>query len=161
MHPTPTLRQRVLPLIVLGLTTGLVRYAFEFVAPDQAMWFGVYYVMAAAILVIGVRGTWGPVRWPTLLGTMALTCLVVWGVPNTLAYTTGQFLEWNHGRFHFGGPDDPTNRAAPIAATTLGKVGWGTLQGLLTSVAGTVWCTVLGTILIWLPGRLRAKTAAS
>lgn len=123
------------------------------------MWFGVYYVIGATIVLIGLTGKWGAIRWPALLGTMALMCLIVWGIPNTLAYTTGQFLEWKHGRFHYGGPDDPTNRAAPIAATTIGKIGWGVLQGLLTSVAGTIWCTILGTVFIWLPGRLRRPTS--
>lgn len=159
MPPTPPLRQRLLPLVVLGLAVGLARYAMEFVAPEHAMWFGVYYVIGATIVLIGLTGKWGAIRWPALLGTMALMCLIVWGIPNTLAYTTGQFLEWKHGRFHYGGPDDPTNRAAPIAATTIGKIGWGVLQGLLTSVAGTIWCTILGTVFIWLPGRLRRPTS--
>lgn len=155
MQPTPPLGARVRPLVVLGLATGLLRYAMEFVAPEHAMWFGIYYVMAAAILILGVRGTWGAIRWPALLGTMTLVCVIVWGISNTLAYTTGQFLEWNHGRFYHGGPEDQGTRAAPIAASALGKVGLGLLQGVLTSIAGTIWCTVLGTLLIWLPGRLR------
>ena len=156
---TPPLRERLRPLVLLGLAIGLLRYAMEFVAPQHAMWFGVYYVMAAAILFVGITGKWGPIRWPVLLGTMALLCLIVWGIPNTVAYTTGQFLEWNHGRFHHG-VDDPETRAAPIAATALGKIGWGLVQGLATSVAGTIWCTVLGTVFIWLPGRLRARSRA-
>lgn len=153
----PSLPQRLRPLVALGLAVGLVRYALEFAAPDVAMLFGVYYVMPVAFVVIGFRGTWGNIRWPALLGTMALLCLVVWGITNTLAYTTAQFLGWQHGRFHYGGPDDPSNRAAPIAATTLGKIGWGLLQGLLTSIAGTVWCTIWGTLVIWPPARLRRR----
>jgi hypothetical protein len=31
-------------------------------------------------------------------------------------------------------------------------------QGLLTSVGGTIWCTLWGTLLIWLPARLRHRS---
>lgn len=151
---TPPLGSRIRGLVLIGLVVGLIRYALEFGARDAAMWFGVYYVMPIAILVIGLRRSWGDIRWPTLLGTMLVTCLVVWGVPNALAYTTGQFQGWQHGRF---APD----RAAPIAATALGKLGWGVLQGVATSVAGTVWCTVFGTLFIWLPANLRRRAARS
>jgi hypothetical protein len=155
MPPTPPLGRRLLPLVLLGLGVGLLRYALEFAAPDQSMYFGVYFVMPVALLVVGIRGTWGAIRWPALLGTMVLMCLIVWGIPNTLSYTTAQFQGWNHGRFYHEGPGD--HRAAPIAATTFGKLGWGFLQGLATSVAGTIWCTVIGTVVIWLPGRLRRR----
>ncbi|MEO6596402.1 MAG: hypothetical protein ABIP94_16755 [Planctomycetota bacterium] len=158
---TPPLGQRIRGLVLLGLAIGLIRYGLEFVASKHAMWFGVYYVMPIALLVIGLRRTWGDIRWPVLLGTMFVMCLVVWGIPNTLAYTTGQFQGWNHGRFYSGGGDDTHVRAAPIAASTLGKVGLGLMQGLLTAVAGTVWCTVFGTLFIWLPARLRRGAAAT
>jgi hypothetical protein len=161
MQPTPPLRDRIRGLTVLGLLVGLVRYGLEFTASPYAMWFGVYYVMPVALLVVGVRRSWGDIRWPTLTGSLALLCLLVWGIPNTLAYTTGQFLGWQHGRFHYGGPDDPANRAAPIAATALGKLGWGVLQGLLTAVAGTIWCTVWGTVCIWLPARWRRRAPSA
>ena len=155
---TPPLTQRIRALAVFGLAVGLIRYALEFVAPDAAMWFGLYYAMPVALLVVGVRRSWGDIRWLTLLGTMFVLCPIVWGISNSLAYTTGQFLGWQHGRFYYGGPDDPANRAAPIAATALGKLGWGLLQGLLTSIGGTVWCTAWGTLLVWLPARLRRRT---
>jgi len=160
VHTTPTtppLLHRVRLLAAIGLPVALLRYACEFFAPDVSMYFGVYFLMPVLFLVIGMQGAWGAIRWPALLGTMALTCLIVWGIPNTLAYTTGQFLEWNHGRFHFNGWEDDATRAAPIADSAAMKVVWGVAQGLLTSVAGTVWCTVTGTLLIWLPGRLRMR----
>ncbi|MBL8730617.1 MAG: hypothetical protein JNM25_19525 [Planctomycetes bacterium] len=161
MTPTPPLAQRIRGLVLLGLTIGLIRYALEFTQSQHTMSFGVYYVMPIAFLVVGLRGLWGDITWPKLLGSMAVMCLIVWGIPNTLAYTTGQFLGWQHGRFYHGGTEDAEHtRAAPIAATTLGKLGWGALQGLLTSVAGTIWCTLWGTVLIWLPARLRRAKAA-
>lgn len=160
MPTVPPLRERIRGLVLLGLAIGLLRYALEFTASPYAMWFGVYYLMPVALLVVGLRGLWGPIPWPKMLGSIAVMCLLVWGIPNTLAYTTGQFLGWQHGRFHYGGPDDPATRAAPIAATTWGKLGWGVLQGVLTSVAGTIWCTVWGTLVIWLPARLRRRRAS-
>lgn len=156
---TPPLRTRVAQLATIGLPIGLSRYGCEFVAPDVASWFGVYYLMPAVFVVVAARGAWGRIGFLPLLATMALTCLIVWGAPNTLAYTTGQFLEWNHGRFYSNGWDDDASRAAPIADTAAGKVLWGVAQGLLTSVAGTVWCTLWGAALIWLPARLRPRPA--
>lgn len=161
MIPTPPLRRRLLPLVLLGLAVGLVRYALEFAAPDKSMYFGVYIVMPVALLVIGIRGTWGAIRWPALAGTMVLMCLLVWGIPNTLSYTTAQFQEWNHGRFYHTDPVPDANRAAPPAATALGKLGWGALQGLLTSIGGTIVCTAVGTLVIWLPGRIRSRREAT
>ena len=105
-RPTPPLGQRIRGLAAFGLAVGLIRYALEFVAPAQAWWFGVYWLMPVAILVVGVRGSWGNIRWPALFGTMFVVALIVWGVTNTVAYTTGQFEHWNHGRFYNGGPDD-------------------------------------------------------
>jgi hypothetical protein len=160
MQPTPPLGARLLPLVSFGIVVAMVRYALEFAAPAHTMWFGVYFAMPLAFLAIGMRGSWGAIRWPALFGTMLLIVLFVWTIPNTIAYTTGQFLEWNHGRFYHGGPDDPNTRAAAIAESFLGKVGLGALQGLLTSIGGIVWCTVGGTLLIWLPGRLRRRASA-
>lgn len=160
MTPPPPLSQRLRAPVLIGLSIGLIRYGLEFTESPQTMSFGVYYVMPVVLLVIGLRGLWGDIGFGRMLGTIALMCLLVWGIPNTLAYTTGQFLGWQHGRFHYGGPDDPGNRAAPIAATALAKLGWGMLQGLLTSVAGTIWCTAFGSLLIWLPARLRRRKAA-
>jgi hypothetical protein len=160
MLTTPPLGQRIRGLVLLGLAVGLLRYALEFTASEHAMWFGVYYVMPVALLVVGVRGSWGDITWPRLLGSTAVMCLLVWGIPNTLAYTTAQLLGWQHGRFYAGDAEGEGARAAPIAATIGGKIGLGLLQGLLTSLAGTVWCTMWGTLVIWLPARLRRRRAA-
>lgn len=141
----------MLPLAALGLAVGAVRYALEFVAPQHSMWFGVYYVMAAAYVVVGITDAWGPIRWPAMAGTMICLAFTVWGVWNTVAYTTGQFLGWEHGRF------EPNVRAAPVADTTLAKIGWGVAQGFLTSVAASIASILVGTVFIWLPGRLRPR----
>jgi hypothetical protein len=151
----PPLAARLRPLVVVGLGVGLARYALEFVAPDVDLSSVLYHVMLAVFVVIGWRRAWGRIRWRAMFGTVALACIIVWGVTYTLTYTTAQFLGWTHGRFHYFDTGDPTNRAAPIAATRLGKIGVGLLLGQLGILVSTVWCTILGTLVIWLPARLR------
>lgn len=155
MPTTPPLRTRIRPMVCIGLPIATVRFALEFVAPDADWHIGVYYLLPVVMLVLGQRYAWGRIEWKLVPWSMFVMCLIVWGIPNTIAYTTGQFLEWNHGRFHFAGWDSDQSRAAPIAATTLGKIGYGLLQGGLTTLLGTVWCTIWGSVLIWLPARMR------
>ena len=155
MRTTPPLRMRIKPLVLVGLPIASLRLLAEFVAPNLAMYFGVYYLMPIVILVLGAKDAWGPIRWTLIPISMATMCLIVWGIPNTIAYTSGQFLEWNHGRFYFEGWDSDQSRAAPIADTVVEKLGWGVSQGLLTSLVGTLWCTFWGTLLIWIPARRR------
>ncbi len=160
---TPSLAQRLKPLVIFGYLVAAVRLALDATAPDflVTMHFGLYYLMPLAMLVIGLQGRWGPVRWATMAGTMLVLGFVVWGVWSSIAYTTGQFMEWTHGRFYPGrGPDDEARRAAPLAATAMGKIGSGLLHGLLSSIASSIWCIGFGTLLIWLPGRLGAKKTA-
>ena len=144
-------------LVLFGLTVGGIRYILEFVAPAHTMYFGLYYAMPLALVLTGWTNAWGPIRWRPLFRAMALTGLIVWGTWNSLSYTTAQFFEWTHGRFN---PFEPGQRALPIADGALYKVGSGLAQGLITSVAGASWMIVLGTLTIWLPGRLRSKSSA-
>ena len=154
MTPTPPLRKRIGWLATAGLAIGLVRLVLEFVAPAQSMYFGVYYLMPVLLVAVGVTQFWGDITWKVMFGSILALCLIVWGIPNTLSYTIGQFQEWTHGRFAEG-------RAAPIAESAAAKIGLGVMQGALTSLAGTVWCTVAGTLAIWLPAHLRRKRAAA
>lgn len=112
MQTTPPLRTRIKPLVLAGLSIAIVRFAAEFVAPDLGWYFGVYHLMPFVILIAGAKDAWGPVRWPLVPASMAVMCLIVWGMS----------------------------------------------QGLLTSVGGTIWCTLWGTLLIWLPARLRHRS---
>ena len=141
-------------LVLIGLAIGGVRFVLEFLAPNQSMYFGLYYAMPVALLAIGLSNAWGSVRWLSLLRAMVFTAVIVWGTWNSVSYTTAQFLEWNHGRFSALEGDQ---RALPIAATAVGKIVLGVLQGLLTSIAGAIWLTTIGTLTIWLPGRLRNR----
>lgn len=153
MSEIPPLRRRLMPLVLIGWVVATIRLVLEFQAPDQSMWFGVYYVMPLVLLIVGVRGMWGPIGWPAMAATAFLLALLVWGVPNAIAYTLGQFLDWTHGRF------EPGERAAKIADNPLTKLGLGLAQGGLTSLAGAVWCILAGTLFVWIPARLRRARA--
>ncbi len=151
MTNTPSLRQRLLPLVLYGWVVGAIRYALEFIAPDQSMYFGLYYLMPVALLWVGVTRRWGAVRWTQVAVTMVALAFLTWFVCNTTAYVTGQFVGWQHGRF------SPA-AAAPLADDTLGKLWGGLSTGFLTAVGGSVWCVVWGTVVIWLPARLGRRT---
>jgi hypothetical protein len=155
MNEVPPLSRRLLPLVVIGWIVAAIRLTLEFQAPEQSMWFGVYYVMPILLIVIGLGRRWGPIGWVAMAATTSLLAVLVWGVPNSISYTLAQFLEWTHGRF------EPEVRAAPIASEPLKKIGVGLLQGLLTSLAGAVWCTVAGTLFIWIPERWRRRRAVT
>ncbi len=148
---TPPLRQRLFPLVVYGWVIGAIRYLLEFIAPDQAWYFGLYYYMPVAILFVGLSKKWGAVRWTQVAGTMVALAVLTWFVCNSIAYATGQFMEWEHGRFRTG------TGASPIADTVSGKLWAGVSTAAGTTVIGTLWCVAWGTAAIWLPTKLGKK----
>ena len=143
---TPPFRQRLLPLVLYGWVIGAIRYLMDFIAPDQAWYIGLYYYMPVAILFVGLSKKWGAVRWTQVAGTMVALAVLTWFVCNSIAYVTGQFMEWRHGRFPTG---------SPIADTVSGKLWAGVSTAAVTTVAGTLWCVVWGTVVIWLPAKRR------
>ena len=149
-EPTPSQLSRLIPLLQLGFAVGAVRYACEFIAPQYSMFFGLYYIMPIAILIIGLSNTWGDISWRALAGTMFLTGILCWGIANTAAYTTGQFLGWTHGRFD-------ESRAAALAETDMMKIVVGLAQGVVTGILGGIWCIIFGSLFIWIPTRMRAR----
>ncbi len=151
---TRSLRRRLRPLVVYGWVVGGIRYALEFLAPDQAMNVGLYYFMPLALAWVGLKRRWGAVRWTQVAGTMVVLAFLTWFVCNTIAYLTGQFAGWQHGRFS-------PNAAAPLAETAMGKLWGGLSTGFLTAVGGSVWCVVFGTVLIWLPARFGPQVVES
>lgn len=165
LDDVPTLRQRVLPLVIFGWIVAAIRLALDAGWPEATVtwYFGLFVLMPVAIAVIGLRGRWGPIPWLRMAGTMVVVALLVWGIGNAIAYTVAQFAGWQHGRFAPGvevvGADGTTvregGRSAPLQDTAIAKLGVGLLHGLLSSVAASVWCTVFGTLLVWLPARLR------
>lgn len=154
-NSTPSLWQRVLPLMVFGWIIAAARLYMD-ASYHYGGWFGIYWVMPAAFLVVGLLGKWGTVRWTTMAGTMVLVACLVWGVWNSIAYTTGQFMEWEFGRYYPGAPVTLENRkAAPVQDTAMMKLAMGLLHGVLSSLTSTVWCIGFGTLFIWLPAKLR------
>lgn len=145
--------RRMRPLIFVGLAVGAVRLVLDFAHVEAAMWIGVYYALPVALLVAGIRGTYDGVSWWQLVVGMSLVSMCCWLPANTIAYTAAQFLGWTHGRFAPG-------RAPPIADEAGRKIMAGITTGALTSVAGTLWLGAWSTVLVWIPGRVRARRAA-
>lgn len=153
----------MLPLFVFGSVISAIRLALDAAWPEGplTMYFGIYFLMPVALAWVGFTRRWGAVRWKTMALTMVVVAFAVWGLWNTIAYTTGQFLEWTHGRFFPGeqvvAADGTVTRegarAAPLQDTAVAKVGAGLLHGLISSVVSSAWCVALGTLLIWLPAR--------
>ncbi|MHC5063949.1 MAG: hypothetical protein ACYTG5_08240 [Planctomycetota bacterium] len=147
---TPTLGQRLLPLVLYGWIIGAIRLALEFVAPDNAMYIGLYYLMPVGLLWVGLQYKWGTVRWTQVAGSMVLLAFCTWFPCNSGAYITGQFMEWQHGRFS-------PNASAALSETVTGKLWGGLSTGFVTAIAGSVWCLIWGSLVIWLPARMRAS----
>lgn len=158
------MRQRILPLVLFGWALAATRLILDFTAPDwpPTMHIGVFFTLPFFIAYIGLMRKWGRISWPQMALSMLLVGFLVWGIWNSIAYTTGQFMEWTHGRFDPGTPtigaDGVTTyeggRASPIQAESLGKIGQGLLHGLVSSVAGSVWCILFGSVFIWVPAML-------
>jgi hypothetical protein len=152
-----TILRRIRGLVLFGWAVAMVRFVAEALwhpGRGDPFWFlGVYFLMPIAFLVIGIRGTFDDLRWPKIALIALLLGVLVWGVPNAIIYTVAQFQGWTHGRF------TPHERAAPIAPTALGKLGWGLSIAGGTAVAGAIWCLLWTTVLIWLPGVFRRRRA--
>ena len=116
------------------------------------MWFGVYYTMPLVFIYAGIKGWFDGVTWPRLALAMAMVGVLVWFAPNTIIYTVAQFMEWSHGRFQAA-------RSAPLSPTAMGKIVSGLGSSVITLVGGMVWSVAFGTLLIWLPARLRRGKA--
>lgn len=138
---------RVCGLVIFGWIVAVIRFGLEIVAPEQSMFFGVYYGMLAAYLCI--TGKLDDLSWPRLAEAMIMVAFLVWFIPNAISYTVAQFMGWQHGRF----------AAETLGDTASRKIisGVGTAVG--TFVGGTLWSLVFGTLVIWLPGRRRKRQA--
>ncbi len=132
------------------------------------MYFGNYFLLPLVMAWIGLRRDWGPIGWRAVALSMVVVAAAVWGIGNAIAYSTGQVMEWTHGRFSpgtavvaaDGSVEYEGARAAPVQDTLLEKLGQGALHGVLSTLAASVWCVVLGTVLIWLPARVTSRRIA-
>ena len=139
---TPPLMGRLVPLLAFVYVVAGIRLGLDFWDRTNAFWFGTYFTIPLALAYIGLGRRWGEVRWTTMAGTLLLVGLLGLLVANSIAYTTGQFMGWPDGRF-----PDP-------ADSTGGKILAGLSNGALSGAgAGTAWCLIWGTLLIWLPVR--------
>lgn len=139
-------------LVFFGWLIAAMRLLLEMVAPDQARYIGVYFVMPAAYLYYGLNGRLDGLTWPRLAIAMITVAFYVWFVPNALTYTTAQFMGWENGRF-------AAESAGPIAATAIGKIGSGLTTAGGTFIGGILWSILWGSLLIWIPARWRKRQA--
>jgi hypothetical protein len=161
-----TLWPYIRPIVFAAWVVAAIRLALEFALKPEINspgWFvSVYYAMPLLLLWTGLRGSWDALSYPKMLGAFALVALLSFGVPNAVAYGTGQFQGWTHGRFRPPEPgkegfgEDEKARAAPIKPTSAGKVGVALMIGGGTTIAGFVWTAALGTLLVYVPKRVRA-----
>lgn len=137
----------VFPLIIIGWAVAAIRLVLEFVAPGAAMYFGVYFVMPIVFAYFGFATPrfhgW---RWRLIPLAAVMIAIGVWLLPNAVAYTLAQFMEWDHGRF-------AADRSVPLAESPARKILSGVGIAFGTGVAGTVWCLFWMTLVVWLPGR--------
>lgn len=137
----------VFPLILIGWGVAAIRLVLEFAAPAAAMFFGVYIVMPIAFAYFGfMTPRFHGWRWRLVPLAAVMVAATVWLLPNAIAYTLAQFMEWDHGRF-------AADRSVPIADSAGRKILSGVGIAFGTGLAGTVWCTFCMTLLLWLPGR--------
>lgn len=142
----------MLPLIFIGWAVAAVRLILEFVAPGISHWFGVYYAMPVVYAIYGF-GTARFKGWPwvRILLAAVVAGFAIWTIPNCIAYTLAQFMEWDHGRFS-------ANRGSePPQDSIVGKLLTGVGVSLMTGLGGSIWSTVWMTLVVWLPGKFLRK----
>lgn len=155
--PPVSLFRRMRPLILCGLAAAALRLALDFARLDAAMYVGVYWVMPIALVVAGMSRIYDDLRWRRLALGMLLVALCCWFVPNSISYTLAQFQGWTHGRF----APDPEH-PIPKPESALGTIGIGLAIGAMSAaLGGTVWLLFWSTLLVWLPGRVRARRTAA
>ena len=134
-------------LVFFGWIVASIRLLLDFVAPDQSMYIGVYWMMPLAYLYYGLKGKWDHLPWRWVAGSLLVVVFLVWFVPNWISYSTAALVGLDHGRFsavvELDSPVQAILNAGIVAATTFG--------------AGSVWSLSLGTLFIWLPGALRRR----
>ena len=128
----------------------------------------VYAGSAILFLYNGITGAMDHIGWKRLLLGALTVAVMCWMIPNTIAYTVGQFAGWTHGRFYVDPQDtepgevkeelgNSKSRAASPADTAVGKVASGVMMGGLTTLAGAVWCLVTASLLLGVPMALRRR----
>lgn len=175
-------------LILIGLVVGFARYAYEWtVEPkdelgEPAKFLGLWYVMPVVLLIGAFRGLFTGLNWKRSFLGVFMACFLVWAVPNSVAYTTGQLQGWNFSRFHYDyefekaqkahdkgketgvpvptpqellGRDTTQTRTAPRGDSTAKQIGMGVGIGLFTGLIGGVAMSLFGLLARLLGGLVR------
>ncbi len=143
----------VRPLVLVGLVVAVIRYVLEWTSPGISMWFGVYYVVIPLLAYFALARRFDRCSWPKAALAMVLLAVLVWGLPNLVAYATAQFQGWTHGRFAEGRGPKPQDSTLRKLLASLGVAAG-------TTVAAAVLSIVVVTLFGWLPKRLRARRSA-
>ncbi len=139
-------------LVFFGWAVAATRLLLDFVAPEQSMYVGVYYLMPVAYLYFGLRGKWDHLPWRQAALALVAVAFFVWFIPNFIAYSAAFLTGLEQGRFSPGNSGRLSGFEGPFMTILNG--GW--VAGI-TFLVGSAWSVVLGTLLIWLPGALRRR----
>src|SRR5687768_17940927 len=74
------------PLLWAGWAIAAIRLLLDAFAPDVSMYFGVYYGMPLVLVVAAFKGWLDDLTMPRFLLGMGVTALLVWGIPDVIAY---------------------------------------------------------------------------
>ena len=146
---------RVRPLVLFGWLVALIRFGIDAsVKPERSnpiFYVGVDVLMPIAYLVVGVKAIWDDIPWKKYPLIALMIGLLVWFLPNAIAYTTGRFLGWTArplpraDRRDDGREARTRNRDGPRHG--------GRRHARIAPAHDT--------LLIWLPGNVRRKKRAS
>jgi hypothetical protein len=164
-----TLWPRIRGIVFFGWLIAAIRLILDAtVHPAEktwGWWIGVDILLPIAFIVVGIKGTLDDVPWPKYLLIALVFGVLIWGVPNLISYTTGQFMGWQHGRFEPmvkepGKFFPKSGHAPPLADSAGGKILTGLQVAGGSAAFGTVASLLVATLLIWLPGKIRRNRRA-
>ncbi|MCY3554148.1 MAG: hypothetical protein OXH56_02390 [Gemmatimonadetes bacterium] len=150
----PSLWSDIRGLVFFGWIVAATRLLLDFVAPEQSMFIGVYFLMPLAYLYYGLKGRWDHLAWRRVAGSLLVVVFLVWFIPNLVSYSTALFAGLDHGRFSPQNFVRVFDDEGPVMTILNGAMVAGG-----TFLAGSVWSVSLGTLFIWLPGAMRRRQA--
>lgn len=147
-----SLWSRIQGLVIFGWIVALIRLLLEVVAPEQSMYFGVYWMMPLAYLYYGMTGKWDDLPWSRVALSIVAVAFLVWCLPNAITYNIATFAGWDHGRFSAASYPTILGRDTAVMAILNGLV-----VSVVTGIVGSAWSVVWSTLLLWLPGHFRRR----
>lgn len=150
----PSLWSDIRGLVFFGWIVAATRLLLDFVAPEQSMFIGVYFLMPVAYLYCGLKGRWDHLAWRRVAGSLIVVVFLVWFIPNWVSYSTAALVGLDHGRFSPEAYQTVIERDSPVKIILNAGI-----VSAATFAAGSVWSVSLGTLFIWLPGAMRRRQA--